>query len=449
MGIEFYILISLILLVVLYDLISKGKIFKKQKGNKDITIYTSKGKESNNHLKVILALISLTLIIFLTYSAFAITLSLNDKQVKISIIPECAYYEETLKNCNSFYASIQDGYANKNTNQLLGLSYINRMGKIRTLKLDKKIIAFDQSFVRENLSENKFETEIIVFKNNSISSFLFKNFGEGFWTKKINLYYEFENFTELPSIKEVTIVKNGLRRSIPFENSTDFDHNQFNYNIGTTFENSNYIFPYVINSEKVFFEVTIEKASYDHNYSIEFYSKEDESFNDKINKIIEDQPRKKTKVKYLSDGIVVLQKEIDVTNDFKYDFNVDYFLSVYKAGKIHLKKLGEFKIDSKGPSIYTTNFMFSRDDSSESIFIDVKEWRGNRHPYEITIDGYVSKLLINGINIKIDRNKNYQKLFRELYFSVPLGYYRIPIVAYDRYGNRSETYIEGNAVIID
>ena len=61
----------------------------------------------------------------------------------------------------------------------------------------------------------------------------------------------------------------------------------------------------------------------------------------------------------------------------------------------------------------------------------------------------MNKLLINGQNIKIDRNKKYQKIFREVYFSVPLGYYRIPIIAYDRYGNRSETYLDGTAIIPD
>ena len=450
MGIEYFVLIGLILLVVLYDLISKGKIFKKQKGNNDITIYSKKGKESSNVSNYILVFIVLALITFFSYVVFATTLSLDKKQVEVNIFPLCTYYEGSLNNCNSFSASFKDVYVDQAANQLLGLSYVNRKGKIGTLKPDKDIIYFNQSFVHKNRSENKFETKIIVFNNNPISLFLYKNFGEGFWTERLNLTYKFENLTELPTIKNVTITKNSRRKRIPFNNSNEYDQNQFNFNVGNTFENTDYVIPLTVNADNVVFEILLNEISYDQNYSIEFYSEDDASFTEELNNIIENQPRSKTKVKYQSNNSIRLQRIIDLTNnDFEYDLNVDFFLSIFKNGKLHLKKLGTFRIDTKGPSIFTNSYYLANNSLNERVFIDEKEWRGNRHPYEITIDGYVSKLLINGINIKIDRNKNYQKLFREVYFSVPLGYYRIPIVAYDRYGNRSETYLDGTAIIPD
>ena len=132
------------------------------------------------------------------------------------------------------------------------------------------------------------------------------------------------------------------------------------------------------------------------------------------------------------------------------------FLSIFENEKYHNKLIGKISKDFEGPEIELENspklFFDNKDkgkDFNEKIIIDDKTWRGNRHPYEIEIFGKIDRLYIKGVRVKLDKNKDYQKIYRVLNFSVGLGYYRIPIIAYDKFGNRSETYIDGTAVTAD
>jgi len=67
----------------------------------------------------------------------------------------------------------------------------------------------------------------------------------------------------------------------------------------------------------------------------------------------------------------------------------------------------------------------------------------------IIIGLVLTKLFVNGKSIKLNPNKNFEEIYKVLYFSVGLGYYRIPIVAYDKYGNKSTSYIKGESVRTD
>ena len=96
--------------------------------------------------------------------------------------------------------------------------------------------------------------------------------------------------------------------------------------------------------------------------------------------------------------------------------NLIIFLIFYfKKKKIHLKKLVSFSSILEA-QIYLFIDLIGKILMRKYLLMKRME---NRHPYEITIEGYVNKLLINGQNIKIDRNKNIKK-FLEVYFQYHL-----------------------------
>ena len=124
------------------------------------------------------------------------------------------------------------------------------------------------------------------------------------------------------------------------------------------------------------------------------------------------------------------------------------FLTILKNNRYYFKLIGKTKIDQLGPKIiigfdFTSN---SNSDQIERIVIEAKTWSGWDHPYEIEIYGKIDRLYIGGNRINIDKSKRYQKIYKVLNINVNLGYYRIPIIAYDEFGNRSESYVDGEAV---
>ena len=440
---EYIYLVGLIIAVVLFDLLLKKR---KKKLNEDVVVYNQKRSKSDKFKYYAKYLLSFTIIIFIAYGIFLVFPKFQSQEVEINIIPSCIDTTKNLKNCNKFYFEIKNQYVSSVPGKLNNLKYVDINGKIKTFNSE---LVVNQSFINDNMNNGKFEVSFTFFENNPFALFLYENFNEGFWTKKITFSYQFSPYSKLPKIDYATISYNGKqKKAISLIQSSYDDEVSFNYNPGPTFEVSNYIYPITNTGGYVTLEIKLSGIDYDeideYYYLIRSSYVKGKHY-DFDTKGLNGELSKKTTVTKTSDG-VILKRDYNYEDVEGYEFESDFNLVISKRKKFHIKKLVSFSSDLRGPNIFLSEDSFNSNTSNEKIFIDEKEWRGNRHPYEITIEGYVNKLLINGQNIQIDRNKKYQKIFREVYFSVPLGYYRIPIVAYDRYGNRNETYLEGPAI---
>lgn len=144
------------------------------------------------------------------------------------------------------------------------------------------------------------------------------------------------------------------------------------------------------------------------------------------------------------------------------------YLGILNGIKYHLKYIGQFSIDNVGPYVEINNdygmcarsvpsgcYVSRFEDptisyekvSNDLVSITPKKWYGYNHPFEITHHGNVEKVYIAGQRVILNKSSN--TTFVNLRFDVNLGYWRKSVVVYDKLGNKSTTFIDGEAVRAD
>jgi len=302
-----------------------------------------------------------------------------------------------------------------------------------------------------NNDSNSFLIPVKILGNTKLSNYLFENFGDGFWSSETILEIKnIDNFN-FPKIKDIEI-KGGIAIN---ENSYDFKNDEFN--LGNTFDLSDSMNKMVsksrIKNRKV--EINLEDASSNSTYFISVLTSKyiDGNFNEFsesrsafLKKINKEYISRTNTQKY--NNVLRLNRLIE-SEEAYHEYLI--FLTIFENNRYYFKLIGKGRNDLLGPEINNFNSFVVRKyakeipEGKEEIYVDAKTWRGLTHPYEIEIFGYIDRLYIGGNRININKNKKYQKIYQVLTIDVNLGYYRIPIIAYDKVGNRTESYVEGTA----
>ena len=81
--------------------------------------------------------------------------------------------------------------------------------------------------------------------------------------------YQFSPYSKLPKIDYATISYNGKQKNVSLIQSSYDDEVSFNYNLGPTFEDSNYIYP--ITNTGGYFTLEVKLSGIDYDEIDEYY----------------------------------------------------------------------------------------------------------------------------------------------------------------------------------
>ena len=445
------ILLGVIGLVFLIDFLLK-KRKKNIVGSELIKAEELKQKTGQIIIKYVLITVSSILIIVGGYYVFLTKPQLDSKtfQVYLSEEPVSGFETSNIFQVNYLQPSILFNEPVSSFNhQILNfqgnLVEFNPSNSIGFGRISRNEL---KSFYNE--SNNNFIIPYRVLGRTKLSSFLYEKFGDGFWSTRINLKLNNPKNFNPPKIKNIQISGG---KSI---NRNNYSYEKIDFNFGNTFELSSLSNEEISknNTRKTKVKVLLEDVDDTSKYFISFQS------SNKVNSESKDNFLTKLDSEYIQRSTLSINnKKIELTRTTedapfnRPNFDALIFLSIFENEKYHHKLIGKISKDFQGPDIKTGGYhSISKEKKkfeNEMIIVDHKTWRGSRHPYEIEIKGKIDRLYIKGVRVRLDKNKDYQKIYRVLNFSVPLGYYRIPIIAYDKFGNRSETYIDGTAVTSD
>ena len=179
--------------------------------------------------------------------------------------------------------------------------------------------------------------------------------------------------------------------------------------------------------------------------------------NDLINSHINNEDLYTIKTKKLTSFSSYREFNLERIN---YSGYIDIILYSYNNRNLfYHEKIGNFSIDKKAPSIYTRKNGyndFTRPEINPNFegYVCVSElsWRGSRHPFKVILKGDIGKIFIKNKSVYFNKSKAKKQeieIYKELYFNLPLGHYRIPIKVIDNNGNENEFYIEGECVPAD
>ena len=332
---EYFFLVGLIIAVVLFDFFLKKR---KKNQNDEVVVYNQKRSKSDKFKYYGKYLLSFTIIIFIAYGTFLVFPKFQSQEVEINIIPSCIDTTKNLKNCNKFYFEIKNQYVSSVPTKLNNLKYVDINGKIKTFNSE---LVVNQSFINENINYDKFEASFTFFENNPFALLLYENFHEGFWTKKITFSYQFSPYSKLPKIDYATISYNGKqKKAISLIQSSYDDEVSFNYNLGPTFEDSNYIYP--ITNTGGYFTLEVKLSGIDYDEIDEYYYltnwnyKKGDPYDYNL-KHLNGEHSKKTIVTKTSDG-VILKRDYTYGEDFQgYEFDSFFNLVISKEKNSILK----------------------------------------------------------------------------------------------------------------
>ena len=428
-------------------------IWKKVKGRKSdselIKAEELKQKTGQIIIKYVLITFSSILIIVGGYYVFLTKPQLDSKTFQVYLLEEPVSGFETSNIFQVYYLQpsiLFNEPVSSFNHQILNfqgnLVEFNPSNSIDFGKISRNEL---KSFYDE--SDNNFIIPYRVLGRTKLSSFLYEKFGDGFWSTRINLKLNNPKNFDPPKIKNIQISGG---KSI---NRNNYDYKKIDFNFGNTFELSSLSNEEISknNARKTKVKVLLEDVDHTCKYfistqiSIEDYSESKDDFLEKLDS-------EYIQMSTLSENNknIELTRTISVNEEISRNSDILIFLSIFENEKYHHKLIGKVSKDFEGPEIKAGYYgLYGNDkgkDFNEKIIIDAKTWRGWRHPYEIEIFGKIDRLYIKGMRVKLDKNKDYQKIYRVLSFNVGLGYFRIPIIAYDKFGNRSETYIDGTAV---
>lgn len=116
--------------------------------------------------------------------------------------------------------------------------------------------------------------------------------------------------------------------------------------------------------------------------------------------------------------------------------------------------LGSVIYDNKGPKIeidYNTygSGIPNNPVIDGSAIIDCHNWSGHYKPMTVRLSGDIDRLYIDGKRFTFDSSKNPQEIYRRVPVKDYIGFNRVEVVAYDKRGNRSVSYWEFDAVLLD
>ena len=300
-----------------------------------------------------------------------------------------------------------------------------------------------------NESSNNFLIPVKLIGKTELATYLFEKFGDGFWSKEVNLEIINNDNFNFPKIKNIKI-EGGVTIS-----QDNYNFNDEEFNIGNTFDYTDLRHKEIstTNIKKQKIDVELEGIVDNSKYFISIFDKK--NFKEDSNEESKEFFLKKLNSEYISRTNIInsnntsrLSRTLDWSDEH---LEILVFLTILKNNRYYFKLIGKSKNDQLGPKIrldgYSLNSNYnSNSDESEIISINAKRWSGWERPYEIEIYGKIDRLYIGGNRININKSKSYQKIFKVLSINVNLGYYRIPVIAYVIFGNRSESYLDGEAV---
>jgi hypothetical protein len=451
---DIIILIIIIGLVLTIDFLFKKKK-KTTQSESQIIPYTKRGEK--RILKIIVKysiLSSISIFIFL----LVITIqSLTDLPLGNK------YYLNVKNNCGvsvfkcDNYSIVFDG---KYFENLDGYQVVSKLPdyRIKLLNDGNRVLSsgLNEKEIKSLIDYNAQEVTLVYtfLAKSKYSKYLYETIGDGFWSKEIKFKYVPQNksYPLIGNIKGKNICLNS-----DYNSGNYIEDDRFHYTISRNkllsgFDNKWGCFKTI--GGKEYFDISVDIYSDKKPRSfISFYyeSDTDVSFKKRLNENYIKYENKQSTLK-IKNGYRLSYKSKPANTVSNYNNKINVFLVTvlkndFAKEKFYLQRLGTVKYDSKGPEILTGYFFGSK--TEERVEVEEKNWYGNRHPFVIRKYGDVRKLFVNGKSIKLNPNKNFEEIYKVLYFSVGLGYYRIPIVAYDKYGNKSTSYIKGESVRTD
>lgn len=454
MKLEIIILLLIIGIVLIVDFLFKKRKNLKQFDSQVIPYEKSKKRKIKFIFKYSILTSFSVFITFIIITLYNLTDLPISKEYFLSIKNNCG---TSIFNCDN-YSIVYEG---KYFNNLINYELVSQFpeNKVSLLNKNKQLSSgLNEKEIKSLIGsgDNEVSLTYTFLAKSKYSKFLYETIGDGFWSKKIKFKYVPQNksYPLIGNIKGRNICENSDFYSEDYVENDRFKFILSNNKSLSGLDNSWSCWKTI--GGKEYFEISVDIYSDIKPRSfITFYyeSDSDVSFEKRLNQNYIKYENKQSTLK-IKNGYRLSYKSQRANSVADFNEKVNVFLVTvlkkeFTKEQFYLQRLGTVEFDSKGPEIYTVTDFLDKSTSNEKIIVEAKSWYGNRHPFVIKKTGDVRRLYINGKTIKLNPKKNFEEIYKVLYFDVGLGYYRIPIVAYDKYGNKSTSYITGESVIAD